>query len=136
MGEARSTQGRDKNGIPSSNHEAHKLIDNITVAIVVSVYQCKLNLPLITSAFRVIFLVLSCKEYSTYVAVFVFKLLTTFHMSKSQHLISHRHKTEAAEDFSRPTCYCKSYKKITVKVAGFPKTRFHMQCINNFRTLQ
>jgi hypothetical protein len=35
MGEARSTQGRNKNGIPSSNHEAHKLIDNITVAIVV-----------------------------------------------------------------------------------------------------
>jgi hypothetical protein len=35
MGEARSTQGRDKNEIPSSNHEAHKLIDNITVIIVV-----------------------------------------------------------------------------------------------------
>jgi hypothetical protein len=35
MGEARSTQGRDKNGISSSNNEAHKLIDNITVTFVV-----------------------------------------------------------------------------------------------------
>jgi hypothetical protein len=33
MGEARSTQGSDKNGVPSSNHEAHKPIDNITVTI-------------------------------------------------------------------------------------------------------
>jgi len=33
MDKARSTQGRDKNGVPSSNHEAHKPIDNITVTI-------------------------------------------------------------------------------------------------------
>jgi hypothetical protein len=33
MGEAKGTQGMDKNGAPSSNHEAHKPIDNITVTI-------------------------------------------------------------------------------------------------------
>jgi len=33
MGEARSTQGRDKNEVPSSNHEAYKPIDNFTVTI-------------------------------------------------------------------------------------------------------
>jgi len=33
MGEVRSTQRGDKNGVPSSNHEAHKPIDNITVTV-------------------------------------------------------------------------------------------------------
>jgi len=57
-------------------------------------------------------------------------------MAKSQRLISHRHKIEAAQDFLTPDMLLQVLQKITVKVAGFPKTHFNMQYINNFRTLQ
>jgi hypothetical protein len=47
-------------------------------------------------------------------------------MSHSQHLISHRHKIEAAEDFLTADMLLQIPQKITLKITGFSKNHFHM----------